>query len=134
MQKPTTVNREKVLAPKFTISNEARTQIELMKKMDFTIEDKQFRVAIKGKECDGFTYEVYFDVVNLSDFVIPLKEETGTCIIMDPFSAFYMPNFSIDYLFDPDENLEGFIIKNSEQTQHQGKFWVKKEAKTPPLL
>ena len=72
MQKPTTVNREKVLAPKFTISNEARTQIELMKKMDFTIEDKQFRVAIKGKECDGFTYEVYFDVVNLSDFVIPL--------------------------------------------------------------
>ena len=134
MQKPNTVNKEKVLKPKITISTEAREQIELMKKMDFTIEGKQFRVAIKGKECDGFTYEVYFDHIKKNDFAIPLKDEDGPSIIIDPFSAFYMPSFSIDYLFDPDENSEGFTIKNSEQTQHQGKFWVKKEAKTPPLL
>ena len=134
MQNPPAVDQEKVTTPQVNVTPEAWMQLKLIKKMDFTLVNKHVRVAIKGKECDGFTYEVYFDTPNEDDFIINVEEGTSPSVILDPFSAFYLPSFTIKYMLNLENSSEGFFIENHKQSQHHGKFWVKKGGKTPPLI
>ena len=128
------VNRDKVLPPTPSFSSRAIEQINLIKQHDFTLMDKFFRIAIKGKECDGFTYEAYFDEKSCDDFFVPVEENGMTVkVLLDPFSAFYLRNVQVDYQIDIEENTDGFIITNPEQELHSGKFWVKKGASKPPM-
>ena len=134
MQKQPKVDRSKVNRPKVEVSSLAWDQLKLIKKMDYTLEEKHLRVAIKGKECDGFTYEVYFDQKKEDDFIIKSNNHLGPMIVMDPFSAFYLNDSKISYVLNPEDDSEGFCIENLNQSVQHGKFWVKKGAKTPPLL
>lgn len=129
------VNRDKVLQPTPSFSSKALEQINLIKQHDFTLENKYFRIAIKGKECDGFTYEAYFDEKNMDDFIVTIEGDvTSIQILFDPFSAFYLKNVQVDYQIDLEENTDGFLITNPEQDLHSGKFWVKKGASKPPMV
>ncbi len=50
---------------------------------------------------------------------------------MDPFTAFYTQDLTLDYLLDMENNEEGFVIINAEEGAHKGKFY-KDESKLPP--
>jgi hypothetical protein len=52
-------------------------------------------------------------------------------LLIDPFTAFYTQEFTLDYLLDTLNNDEGFIVKNSADGQHRGKFF-KDETRLPP--
>ena len=50
---------------------------------------------------------------------------------MDPFTAYYTQEATLDYLLDSQSNEEGFILTNAADGDHKGKFF-KDESKLPP--
>ena len=132
------VDHSKVSTPVVEISKSAYDQLCLIKKNDFTVHKKELRVAIKGKECDGFTYEVFFDEKKTNDILIrftrPEFGDEKITLLIDPFSAFYLSSFKVEYLFSPAEDIDGFTVINKNQEKQQGKFWVKKSGETPPMI
>jgi Fe-S cluster assembly iron-binding protein IscA len=116
------------------ISDSAVRQIQLIQENDYTLHGLCFRIKIGGKGCDGFTYETGFSAVDPQDLII--KKEFPLIafhleILMDPFTAFYSQKVELDYLFEETTNEEGFVVKNSSQKDHRGKFF-KDESKLPP--
>tara|TARA_X000000950_G_C13851234_1_gene634579 strand:+ start:347 stop:769 length:423 start_codon:yes stop_codon:yes gene_type:complete len=132
------VDHSKVSTPVAEMTKTAYDQLCLIKKSDFTIHEKELRIAIKGKECDGFTYEVFFDEKKPNDIKVGyFNEKFGDekiTLLMDPFSAFYLSSFRVEYLFNPAEDIDGFVVINKNQEKQQGKFWVKKSGETPPMI
>ena len=129
------IDKNSVAMPVPRVSAAAFSQISLIKKHDYTLEGKLLRVAIKGKECDGFTYEVFFDEQKDDDFVCCLQKDGETIsVLFDPFSAFYLPNVEINYILDHENNVDGFVINNPDQDLHKGKFWVQRNSKKPPMI
>jgi iron-sulfur cluster insertion protein len=128
------IKKDAVSVPTPFVTKAAFAQLSLMKKLDFTLENKALRVAIKGKECDGFTYEIFFDEKKEDDLTCTVTHEDEKIeILFDPFSAFYLQNVTINYLFDPINDLDGFEVLNPDQNKQKGKFWVQKNAKKPPM-
>lgn len=116
------------------VTDSAVKQIQLMMENDYTLEGLFFRVKIGGKGCEGFTYETGFSQINQNDLMIVknypiINFELN--LLIDPFSAFYTQEFTLDYLLDTTNNEEGFIIKNAADGQHRGKFF-KDEGRLPP--
>lgn len=125
------IDRESVKIPKIVLSNEAKLQLQLMLSNDYTLKDKKFRIQISGKGCDGFTYSAGFTLAHQDDFIIKVD---GMEILVDLFSAFYMQETLIDYIFDFENGTEGFVISNQNQELYHGKFWKADESKIPPLI
>lgn len=107
----------------------AAKQLKLIIENDYTIEDKIFRLKIDGKECHGFTYALGFTDPHQDDLVYRVQ---GIDIRLDPFTAFYCKQGVIEYLFDMDENREGFYFTNQNENQYRGKFF-KNLDKVPPI-
>lgn len=119
---------------KLFVTDSAVRQIQLMQENDYTLDGLSFRIKIGGKGCGGFTYDTGFSDKHTDDLVISTVHPTlGTTltILMDPFTAFYTQDFSLDYLLDVDSNEEGFVIANAADGAHKGKFY-KDESKLPP--
>lgn len=116
------------------ITDSAVRQICLMQENDYTLEGLLFRIKIGGKGCGGFTYDTGFSERHPDDLLItksyPLIKAELT-ILMDPFTAFYTQEATLDYLLDTASNEEGFVIVNAQEGQHKGKFY-KDESKLPP--
>jgi iron-sulfur cluster insertion protein len=116
------------------VTDSAVRQIQVMLENDYTLKGLFFRVKIGGKGCEGFTYETGFSEKHEDDLVVvhqyPLINYDLT-VLIDPFTAFYTQEFTIDYLLDTTNNEEGFIIKNAADGQHRGKFF-KDESRLPP--
>ncbi len=116
------------------VTDSAIRQIQLMQNHDYTLEGLTFRIKIGGKGCDGFTYETGFSEPHQDDLIIekhyPLIS-FDLKILLDPFSAFYTQKMTLDYLFDPQNNEEGFVVQNAADGTHKGKFF-KDESKLPP--
>lgn len=116
------------------ITDSAIRQIQLIEKNDYTLEGHSFRIKISGKGCDGFTYTTGFSQKQTDDLVIkrdvPLISYQ-LIILMDPFTAYYSQEVTVDYLLNPETNEEGFIITNAQQLEHRGKFF-KDTSKLPP--
>lgn len=108
----------------------AISQIQLIKENDFTLMDKEFRLTIGGKECDGFTYQMGFDDVTDKDLSFQVN---GTTVVMDEFTHHYCREGIIDYFIDPDQNEDGFIYTNPNQEKYHKKFF-KDESMTPKHL
>lgn len=108
------------------VTDSAFHQIKLMKEMDYTLSDKEFRIAISGKGCHGFDYQTGFAPVNPDDIKVLFM---GVTFIMDPFTAHYCQKMKLDFLFDETQNIDGFIVENFNQDLYQGKFF-----KDPTLL
>lgn len=116
------------------VTDSAALQIKLMQENDYTLEGHFFRIKIGGKGCGGFTYDTGFSIPHEDDLVLkktfPLIKFELT-ILMDPFTAFYTQNGSLDYMLDVDSNEEGFIVGNPDEKNHRGKFF-KDTTKLPP--
>ena len=54
-------------------------------------------------------------------------------LIMDPFSSFYLQDFTLDFIQDYENDLEGFEVINHDQKEFHGKFWKKEPHKVPQL-
>jgi Fe-S cluster assembly iron-binding protein IscA len=116
------------------VSDSAVRQIQLMQDHDYTLEGLLFRIKIGGKGCGGFTYDTGFSEHHSDDLIIEksfplIKFELK--ILMDPFTAFYTQQATLDYLLDSQNNEEGFVLTNSADGDHKGKFF-KDESKLPP--
>jgi iron-sulfur cluster insertion protein len=119
---------------KYLVTDSAIRQIQLMQENDYTLEGMQFRIKIGGKGCGGFTYDTGFSEKHADDIEIiqsfPLiKFELR--LLVDPFTAFYTQEATLDYLLDMTSNEEGFVVINAEDGAHKGKFF-KDESKLPP--
>ncbi len=116
------------------VTDSAIRQIQLMQKNDYTLEGLLFRIKIGGKGCGGFTYDTGFSELHPDDLVIkqhfPLIDFTLQLLI-DPFSAYYTQEATLDYLLDITNNEEGFVVINASEGEHKGKFF-KDETKLPP--
>lgn len=128
---------EKNLKPqdiKLFVTDSAVRQIQVMQENDYTLEGLSFRIKIGGKGCEGFTYDTGFSEKHEDDLVIvqdyPLINFKLT-VLMDPFTAFYTQDLTLDYLLDITNNEEGFIVNNAADGQHRGKFF-KDDSRLPP--
>jgi len=121
--------------PVIHLTKNAISQIKLILENDFTLRGQSLRIHISGKECDGFTYSVGFQEKIENDLSIPCPElGESQCIIMDPFSAFYLQKVTLDFIQDFEKDLEGFVVTNHKQVDYHGKFWRKDESKIPTDL
>lgn len=125
------IDRTKIKVPEVVFTEKALNELKLIIENDFTLAGKYFRIVISGKGCDGFTYSAGFTDLNEEDFLIKINEELS--IIVDPFAAFYLANVAVDFVLDPINDLEGFVITNNNQNEFAGKFWKKAPEKTPPM-
>ncbi len=116
------------------ITDSAVRQIQLMQENDYTLEGLSFRIKIGGKGCGGFTYDTGFSEKHEDDLVVIKKYPMIGCeltILIDPFTAFYTQDATLDYLLDMTSNEEGFVLTNAADGDHKGKFY-KDESKLPP--
>jgi iron-sulfur cluster assembly accessory protein len=125
------IDKNAVKIPKIILSNEACAQLSLMLLNDFTLQDKKFRIQISGKGCDGFTYSAGFTSIHPDDLLIKVENIE---ILVDPFSAFYLENTFVDYVFNFENGTEGFVISNKNQEMFAGKFWKEDPSKIPPQI
>ena len=119
---------------KLFVTDSAVRQIQLMQENDYTLEGLLFRIKIGGKGCGGFTYDTGFSEKHPDDLVINQHYSLinyNLTILMDPFTAFYTQELTLDYLLDTTNNEEGFIVTNAADGQHRGKFF-KDESRLPP--
>ena len=121
--------------PKITFSREALEQLNLIAAHDFTLEGKNLRITISGKNCEGFTYSVGFTEKDEDDLLIETPQ--GLTVLLDPFTAFYLQEATIDYQQnfggEGEEEEEGLVIINHRQGDHAGKFWRNNPEKMPPV-
>jgi Fe-S cluster assembly iron-binding protein IscA len=111
------------------ITEAALVQINLLAQNDYTLEGMSFRIKIGGKGCGGFTYETGFSLPRPDDLHIAVQ---GTTILMDPFTAVYTQQCSLDYKLEAETGDEGFIVENFAGDKYKGKFF--KDASLVPQL
>jgi Fe-S cluster assembly iron-binding protein IscA len=116
------------------VTDSAVRQIQLMKDNDYTLAGLEFRIKIGGKGCEGFTYDTGFSEIHPDDLIIEREFPIinfNLKVLIDPFTAYYTQNATLDYLLDVESNEEGFVLTNAAQGEHRGKFF-KDESKIPP--
>lgn len=126
------IDRSGVTTPSILFSERAVQEWELILENDFTLEGKLLRIAIDGKECDGFTYAVGFDDKKSEDFEVCV-DGTSHKVIIDPFAAFYLQVATVDFIQDFTQDAEGFVVVNHSQRNFFGKFWRAHPELKPPL-
>ncbi len=125
-----------IQSPNVYFTKSAFEQLKLIIENDFTLAGKYFRLLIAGKGCDGFTYAAGFTDLLEDDFLVNVlfeKESTDIQVAIDPFAAFYLNQVTVDFLFNPLTNEEGFIINNHAEGKYKGKFFNQKNANLPPI-
>lgn len=120
---------DKKLKPRLKISRNAYEQIRLIKENDFYLAKKSFRVQISGKGCDGFEYSTAFTEKDKNDVVLKFKDFQ---VLMDSFTAFYLIESKLDYMYDEEADSDGFVVTNERQSLFEGKFWKDSPELIPP--
>ncbi len=121
---------------KLFVTDSAVRQVQVIQENDYTLKGLSFRIKIGGKGCEGFTYETGFSEKHPDDLEITIEFPLinyNLIILMDPFTAFYTQELTLDYLLETTQNEEGFIVKNAADGQHRGKFF-KDESRLPPWV
>ena len=124
------IDRNLIPTPNIQVSKEALMQIAVIKENDLTLQGPDFRIAISGKGCNGFNYKTFFDKKNKDDFSV--TSSNGVRIILDPFSAFYLQEATLEYYQDFEKNIEGFQVTNLNQSKFEKKFWKLNKEMIPP--
>ena len=127
------LDKSAIATPQVHCSKVAKDQIRPMVENDFTLEGKSLRIMISGKGCHGFDYQVGFDCKREDDLIV-FVEGLAVDVLMDPFSAYYLQNVTIDYVQNFEEDSEGFIVINHNQKTYRGKFWRENSTLIPPVL
>lgn len=129
------IDIEKIKIPNLIFTPNARKELDLIIENDFTLAGKYFRLLISGKGCEGFTYSVGFTDLNEDDLLVKdLNDPNEHCVVIDPFTAFYLAHVTVDFIFDPLTNEEGFVVINHDEKNYRGKFFKEEQAELPPLL
>lgn len=110
------------------LSKAAFDQIKLIKANDYTLDGMSFRLKIGGKGCDGFTYDTGFSAPHEDDIVLSFESLE---LLLDPFTAYYCKEGSLDFLLNPKTNEDGFVFINFNEEKYHGKFF-KDESMAPP--
>ncbi|MFZ4713526.1 MAG: HesB/IscA family protein [Bacteriovoracaceae bacterium] len=113
----------------------AYDQIKLIQDNDYTVEDKIFRVQISGKGCSGFNYDVGFAEEDVNDVKIPIwvkEKNLHFTLHLDPFTAFYFYQGTLDYQLDIESGEDGFVVMNTNEQSYFGKFF-KDESLVPKI-
>ena len=132
--KTETVDASQISPPTVLFTERAWSQLQLILDNDPTIDGSVFRIAIAGKECDGFTYEAGFTASRQDDFLASTPNiKRDIKIALDPFSAYYCSEVSVDFIQDFEQDAEGFVIVNPHQDKYFKKFWRQSPGLTPPL-
>ncbi|MBT3584951.1 MAG: hypothetical protein HN509_08595 [Halobacteriovoraceae bacterium] len=130
------IDREKVSTPQIILTAEAKKVLSNILEQDFTLAGKYFRVLISGKGCEGFKYSTGFTDFTEEDFTVLISSPNAPdmAILMDPFTAFYIPHAEIDFVRNYSQDEEGFVVTNLSQAEFKGKFWRQSPEKIPPLM
>lgn len=129
------IDLSQIKKPHIEITANAFAQLKVMKENDFLNQHKEFRLKISGKKCEGFLYDFGFSFTHENDFVLKITDdETIIPLHIDPFTAYYFQNGTIDYFFSPEEDEEGFVITNHDQEKFEGKFWRDNPDMVPEVL
>ena len=107
------------------LSPAAISQIKLIRENDFMLEEQVFRIQIDGKGCGGFDYALGFTEKHSDDLVIEIAPDVNLHI--DPFTAYYCREGIIDFIFDPEKDIEGFSYINPSEKKYRGKFFKNEE-------
>ena len=83
--------------------------------------EKSLRLYIEGKNCDGFSYGVTFDIQQPNDVIFNYE---GINVIVDPESIVFLQGSTIDWV--DDERGQGFDVSNPNQSKFRGKFFKRK--------
>jgi len=115
------------------ITENAIRQICLIRENDYTLDNQVFRLKIDGKGCQGFDYAIGFADQHVDDLVLNVqKPDHQASLHLDPFTAYYCSEGTIDYIQDFEHDTEGFHFENKNEKQYRGKFF-KNESKTPKM-
>jgi iron-sulfur cluster insertion protein len=125
------ISLDNVAAPCVELTEAAIGQFRLMKEHDQTLKGLVIRVNINGKGCDGFEYGLGMDKTAPSDIQAQVPDNFPFPIALDPFAAYYLQKFTVDYITDYEKNEEGFIIINQNQKNFEGKFWLDNQDLAP---
>lgn len=125
-----TVDKKAIKKPTLVVSDAALSQIHLISENDFTLEGQSLRIQITGKGCHGFDYSVGFAMPHQDVFVIEVSATQS--VLVDPFTAFYLKNASLDFHLDVETGDEGFLLSPENPDDFAGKFWRKDDSKVPP--
>lgn len=88
------------------ITDKAVQKIKSFQSQD-TDAGKAFRIYVQGGGCSGFEYGFSLDHPGQEDHV---QEKEGVKVIVDPYSAPYIENATVDYY--EDFRGAGFAVKN----------------------
>ncbi len=106
------------------ITKAAIEQINLILTNDYTINDKSLFIQVDGKECQGFTYSIFFSHPNKDSIELKYSPQIKNLkIFTNKFTAYYLKNGTLDYFFNPETDQDGLIIINEDEEKYQGKFW-----------
>ena len=108
-----------------SLSPAALSQVKLIKDNDHYLADQVFRIKIDGKGCGGFDYAIGFSEPNAEDLV--LQFDNGVTLHIDPFTAYYCREGVIEFIFDPEKDIEGFSYINPNEKKYRGKFFKNEE-------
>ncbi len=123
------IDKNLVPCPEIEFTFRATQELKLILENDYTLKDSALRIQINGKKCDGFTYAIGFTRIDSEDFLI----EGEFKVVIDPFTAFYIPKAVVDFIQDLENDEEGFVLTNPQQKSFHGKFWREDVSKIPPL-
>jgi len=115
----------------FSVTNEALKQLALIIENDFTIKGQVFRLKVDGKGCGGFDYALGFTAPLEDDLIYRQKYQDQELFIhIDPFTAFYCKEGTLEYVCDIENDREGFGFINYNEEKYRGKFF-KDESMVP---
>ena len=116
-------NNEKISSlnkiPQIKLSKEALCKAIDIKRKNIDFKEKDLRLYIEGKGCEGFYYGIIFDQRKTSDIVC--FQEKNINLIVDKDTYFFVQGSLIDWLETDQES--GFLVVNPKQDRFKGKFY-----------
>lgn len=88
--------------------------------------NKDLRIYLAGKGCDGFEYGVTFDARASDDLIVPISSTIS--LLCDSRTIEFVRGSTIDWA--DDERGTGFIVNNPNHRKFRGKFYKKSAWKT----
>ncbi len=105
-----------------TLTEEAITKAIELQKKTVEFQNKDLRLYIEGKGCDGFYYGVSFDECQSEDHQIDLHPSLK--LIVDPETLKFCTGSVIEWV--DDERGQGFLVENPNHKKFRGKFYKRK--------
>lgn len=108
---PTPITPSGEVKPLLSLTDKAIAKVKYFAESMPDSEGKPLRVFVQGGGCSGFQYGFTFDAKNENDNVM---EQSGITVVVDPQSATYLKDATLDYV--EDFRGAGFSVQNPNAT------------------